>query len=51
MAVVGLFTACDPSQSEKNFDPVALSSDSRPATGNQFAGRYFVYVFNANLIP
>ena len=30
MAVVGLFTACDPSQSEKNFDPVALSSDSRP---------------------
>ena len=53
MAVVGLFTACDPSQSEKNFDPVALSSDDiegavtitqTDADGNPASdGNYFTF--------
>ena len=56
MAAVGLFTACDPSQSEKDFDPVSLSAGDvdgaititqTDADGNPAAdGNYFTYTTN-----
>ena len=56
MAAVGLFTACDPSQSEKDFDPVSLSASDvegaititqTDADGNPAAdGNYFTYTTN-----
>jgi len=56
MAAVGLFTACDPSQSEKDYDPVSLAASDvegavtitqTDANGNPAAdGNYFTYTTN-----
>ena len=56
MAAVGLFTACEPSQSEKDYDPVSLTANDidgaititqTDADGNPAAdGNYFTYTTN-----
>ena len=56
MAAAGILTACDPSQSEKDFDPVSLAANDvdgavyitqTDANGNPAAdGNYFTYTTN-----
>ena len=56
MAAVGLFTACDPSKSEKDFDPVSLAANDLESrititqtdeNGNPAAdGNFFTYTTN-----
>lgn len=60
MAAAGILTACDPSQSEKDFDPVSLAASDvesavyitqTDANGNPAAdGNYFTYTTNPSMM-